>query len=146
MRDTDLTAQAPRVSEPHYANVTPEQISRLVDEFYGEIRKDSRLGPIFNGVIGDRWPPHLERMKGFWRSVLLKTGEYSGRPVPAHMGIADLREDDFRLWLEKFQVTANSVFDSQAAPHVAAAARRIARSLWLARFGTPFNRAPDWLD
>jgi hemoglobin len=146
MSDTDLTARPPRVSEPHYANVTAEQISRLVDEFYSEIRKDPRLGPVFNGVIGDRWPPHLERMKGFWRSVLLKTGEYSGRPVPAHMGIPDLREDDFRLWLEKFQVTANSVFDGQAAPHVVAAARRIAKSLWLARFGTPFNRAPDWLD
>lgn len=145
MSDTDLAARPPRIPEPHYATITSEQVSRLVDEFYGEIRKDPRLGPIFDGVIGDNWPTHLARMKGFWRSVLLKTGEYSGRPVPAHMGIPDLREDDFRIWLERFQVTAGSVFDPEATPHVVAAARRIATSLWLARFGTPFTKAPDWL-
>ncbi|QKV17711.1 group III truncated hemoglobin [Oricola thermophila] len=144
MTDTDLAARPPRVPEPHFATVTREQVSRLVDDFYGEIRKDPRLGPVFDGVIGDNWPAHLARMKQFWRSVLLKTAEYSGRPVPAHMGIPDLREDDFRIWLETFETTANSVFEPEAAPHVVAAARRIAASLWLARFGSPFTQVPDW--
>ena len=145
MMDPDLEARPPRVPEPHFASVTAEQISTLVDEFYGVIRADARLGPIFDGVIGDHWPRHMVRMKASWRSVLLKTGEYGGRPVPAHMAIPDLETDDFRRWLGLFEEVAGRVMDARAAPHVLAAARRIARSLWMVRFATPFDPVPDWL-
>lgn len=145
MIDPNEQPRAPRLPEPHFASVTPEQIERLVDDFYGEIRQDPRLGPIFDGVIGDHWDRHLARMKGFWRAVLLKTGEYTGRPVPAHMALPDLREDDFRIWIGLFETVSARVMDGHAAPHVNEAARRIARSLWLARFGTPFSRPPAWL-
>ena len=145
MMDPDLAARPPRVPEAHFASVTPEQISTLVEEFYGIIRADARLGPIFDRVIGDNWPSHMVRMKAFWRSVLLKTGEYGGRPVPAHMAIPDLKPEDFRLWLGLFEKVAARVMEADAAPHVVAAARRIARSLWMARFATPFDPVPDWL-
>lgn len=41
-------------------------IDHLVETFYGKIRDDELLGPIFNQRIAD-WPAHLARMKGFWR-------------------------------------------------------------------------------
>lgn len=38
-----------------------EDITLLVDTFYGRIREDDLLKDIFNNVIEDRWPQHLEK-------------------------------------------------------------------------------------
>ena len=127
-------------------DISPDQIALLVDRFYTEIRKHPRLGPLFEDRLAGKWNPHLERMNQFWRSVLLHSGEYSGQPVVKHNGLPDLQEDDFRLWLEQFEATTASLFEPDTAAPVLIIARRIARSLWLARFGTPFNQAPDWLN
>lgn len=140
-----LGGQPPRIPEPHFASITPEQISALVDEFYAEVRAEPRLGPLFESRVQGRWDAHLERMNIFWRSVLLKSGEYVGQPVAVHMTISHLREDDFRVWLALFEQTATRVFHPEAVPHVISAARRIGRSLWLSRFGGPFKRPPAWL-
>jgi hemoglobin len=125
--------------------ISPEQIALLVDRFYGEIRKHERLGPLFEDRLAGKWDPHLERMNQFWRSVLLHSGEYSGQPVVKHNALPDLQENDFRLWLELFETTTTKLFEADTAAPILIIARRIARSLWLARFGTPFNQAPDWL-
>jgi len=125
--------------------ISPDEIALLVDRFYGAIRKHERLGPLFEDRLAGNWEPHLERMNRFWRSVLLHSGEYSGQPVVKHNGLPDLQEDDFRLWLELFEQTTAALFEADTAAPILVIARRIARSLWLARFGTPFNKAPDWL-
>lgn len=126
-------------------DITPDEIAVLVDRFYGAIRGHERLGPLFEARLAGKWDPHLERMNQFWRSVLLHSGEYSGQPVVKHNGLPDLQEDDFRLWLELFEQTTAALFQADTAAPILVIARRIARSLWLARFGTPFNKAPDWL-
>jgi hemoglobin len=138
-------ARPASTSDQACTEVTAAQISEMVDQFYAAIRNNDRLGPLFDRIIQDNWPMHLERMKTFWRSVLLKSGEYSGRPVPAHMAIADLREDDFRIWLALFEETATALFGKQSANQVTTTARRIARSLWLARFATPHAKTPEYL-
>lgn len=125
--------------------ITPDEIALLVDRFYSEIRQHPRLGPLFEERLAGKWDPHLERMNQFWRSVLLHSGEYSGQPVVKHNGLPDLEEDDFRLWLEQFEHTTASLFETDTAGSIVVIARRIARSLWLARFGTPFNQTPAWL-
>lgn len=61
-------------------------LSELVHGFYGKIRVDPVLGPIFAERITD-WEPHLEKMVGFWSSVALMTGRYHGAPVPKHAGL-----------------------------------------------------------
>lgn len=126
--------------------IPPDEIALLVDRFYGAIREHKRLGPLFEYRLAGKWALHLERMNMFWRSVLLHSGEYSGQPVVKHNGLPDLQEDDFRLWLALFERTTAELFESETAAPILVIARRIARSLWLARFGTPFNKAPDWLD
>lgn len=126
-------------------DITPDEIAVLVDRFYGAIRGHERLGPLFEDRLAGKWDPHLERMNQFWRSVLLHSGEYSGQPVVKHNGLPDLQEDDFRLWLELFEQTTAALFEADTAAPILVIARRIARSLWLARFGTPFKKAPDWL-
>jgi len=51
----------------------------LVHGFYGNVRRDPVLGPIFAAGIVD-WGPHLERMVAFWSPVALMTGRYHGAP------------------------------------------------------------------
>ncbi|WP_322990962.1 group III truncated hemoglobin [Hoeflea sp.] len=126
-------------------SITPEQIAEMVDQFYSAIREHPRLGPLFEQKLAGKWDPHLERMNFFWRSVLLHSGEYSGQPVVKHNALPDLEEDDYLLWLELFETTTDRLFQSRESEAILTVARRIARSLWMARFGTPFNKPPAWL-
>jgi hemoglobin len=81
-------------------------IGALVRDFYSRVRADARLGPIFAGEIRGDWEPHLEKMTDFWCSVILKNGAYSGRPVPAHLKLTQVRPEDFDIWLGHFRQTA----------------------------------------
>jgi truncated hemoglobin YjbI len=57
------------------AELTEASIVRLVDAFYAKVRRDPQLGPVFDRAIGaDSWPAHLDKMYGFWSSVMLTTG------------------------------------------------------------------------
>lgn len=127
---------------PVHKSITSLQISEFVDTFYIEVRKDDRLGPIFEAHISD-WDRHLALMKGFWRSVLLRTGEYKGKPVPAHLSIQEIKTDDFHLWLELFRRIAKQSFRAEGVPLVIQKAEQIAKSLWLAKFATPFTNTPE---
>jgi hemoglobin len=127
---------------PAHPAITPEQISTMVERFYQLIGDDPRLGPIFLMRNNNDWQSHLSKMKLFWRSVLLKTGEYKGQPVPVHMQIEELRSDDFQRWLVLFESVSTECFDPPAVEIVNEFARRIARSLWLSRFGTPASQPP----
>lgn len=139
-----MSNKPPSICATSNLPITHEQVSLLVDEFYKSIRHDVQLGPIFNKVIDGNWDQHLEKMKSFWRSVLLKTGEYKGQPVPKHNQIVGLKSEDFQKWLELFTITTNQIFDPQTAHYVMQTAERIASSLWLARNKDPFQSPPKW--
>lgn len=109
-------------------------ISRLVRSFYNRVRADGRLGPIFAREITGDWEPHLEKMTDFWSSVILKTGGYEGRPVPAHMKIEGITPDDFAIWLGIFRQTAEELCTPEVAAVFIERAERIAKSLQLALF------------
>jgi len=102
----------------------------LVHNFYGKVRDDPKLGPIFAARITD-WGPHLERMVAFWSSVALMTGRYHGRPVPAHTPLP-VEAAHFDRWLALFRETAHEVCTPAGAAHVTLRAERIARSLRIA--------------
>ena len=109
--------------------VDADYIDHLVETFYGRIRDDDLLGPIFAERIAD-WPPHLARMKAFWRSVLHNSGEFSGNPMLKHLAITGLELRHFARWLELFYATLR---DSETHPRATALvggrARMIADSL-----------------
>lgn len=140
----DMSAVPVQWPPAHQSEITPESISRLVDSFYADIRIHPRLGPIFNSRLDGKWPEHVNKLKAFWRSVLLTTGEYNGRPVPAHNKIAELESEDFALWINLFDHHIESIFEPGAQIMIKEKARRIGRSLWFARFGSPFNNPPQW--
>lgn len=137
-------AVRPGARQPAHPSITRQQISDLVDNFYDIVWKDERLGPIFAAELDGRRPEHIAKMKSFWESVLLKTGSYDGRPVPAHMKLQGVEGDDFKIWLGHFRSVVDDTFDPAAAPLVIEAAERIASSLWLVMFGNPFNSPPQW--
>lgn len=104
-------------------------IDTLVETFYGKVREDDLIGPIFAERIED-WGPHLAQMKLFWSSVALSSGLYQGRPIPKHLPLPiDARH--FDRWLELFEQTAREVCNPVAADHFIVRARRIAQSLEL---------------
>lgn len=107
-----------------------EVLRQLVHAFYGRVREDPELGPIFAGRIRD-WPPHLDRMTAFWSSVALMTGRYHGAPVPKHVGLP-VEWRHFKRWLTLFRATAREVCTPAGADHVIERAERIARSLDMA--------------
>lgn len=84
-------------------------IRRVVFGFYDRVRADPELAPVFGAAIapGD-WPAHLERMCDFWSSVLLRTGRYTGRPMPKHLALPDLEDEHFHRWLGLFRETVRT--------------------------------------
>ncbi|WP_321394742.1 group III truncated hemoglobin [Emcibacter sp.] len=117
-----------------FSEITPENIKILVDTFYGKIRKDDFLGPIFDEKIGDRWDQHLPKMYAFWANVMLKTGGYDGRPVPPHVGIKGISRDHFSHWLDLFHATARELYEPDQAEQFVNRSNLIAESLQIAIF------------
>jgi len=115
-------------------DIDDESLGQLVRLFYARIRQDTELGPIFNRAIGD-WPEHLEKLTDFWSSVMLTTGRYKGRPVPAHLKhAAHITPALFQRWLAIWADTTNELMAPRAAQALQAKAARIAESLQLAMF------------
>jgi hemoglobin len=104
-------------------------VSRLVESFYDRIRGDALLGPIFAERVTD-WSPHLDRMKAFWRSILMNSAEFSGNPMAKHMAIPGLSRDHFAHWLALFYETLREMdCGPEGALLVGTRARMIAESL-----------------
>ena len=82
--------------------------------FYDSVRKDELLSPIFNKIIVDKWPEHLEKMYRFWQSILLEEYTYSGNPFLAHANLG-ISEIHFKRWLSLFYETLDSSFEGEIA-------------------------------
>jgi len=124
-----LRARAARRREAEAIGIDEDFISRMVEGFYAAIRADEVLGPVFDERIDD-WPPHLARMKQFWRSILHNSGEFSGNPMARHKAIPGLGHDHFARWLELFHANLRQLApDRRAQELVAGRARMIAESL-----------------
>jgi len=116
-------------AEAEAIGIDEDFIAQLVDCFYTRIREDALLGPIFAARIAD-WSPHLDRMKGFWRSILHNSGEFSGNPMAKHLALPELGEAHFAHWLELFYATLRELEgDAAASREVGGRARMIADSL-----------------
>ncbi len=88
---------------------TLPDIKLLVDTFYRKIREDILLGKIFNEVIKDRWPEHLEKMYRFWQTVLMGEHTYYGSPFPPHAKLP-IEQTHFNAWLRLWNSTIDEHF------------------------------------
>ncbi len=91
-----------------------DDIKLLVDTFYGRIRENELLAPIFNVVIGDRWPQHLEKMYRFWQTVLLDEHTYYNSPFPPHAKLP-IAQNHFDTWLQLWHLTIDENFTGKLA-------------------------------
>ena len=113
-------------------------IGNLVDTFYGRILAHPELGPVFDARLSGRWPEHMAKMKSFWSSVAFRNGAYGGKPVQAHLGVANMTPELFPKWLELFAATLDDIAPNpEAKAWFMATAERIAKSLTLSLFYNP---------
>jgi hemoglobin len=89
--------------------ISLDDIKKLVDTFYGNVRKDELIGPIFDERIQDRWPQHLEKMYTFWQTILLEERTYFGSPFPPHANLP-IFHNHFKRWMELFTQTIDELF------------------------------------
>ncbi len=121
-----------------FQKISEDSLRALVPAFYARVRRDPDIGPIFEAAVED-WPAHLETLQAFWSSVMLGSGRYKGRPLPAHLRHADAITDArFARWLGLWRETTTHLFAPEAAAALQEKAARIAESLSL---GIAFNRS-----
>jgi hypothetical protein len=78
---------------PRFA-VTPEEIDRVVADFYAAIRAHPSLGPVFAVHVTD-WPAHEAKIAGFWRNAILYERSYDGNPLQVHREAGNVRPGMF---------------------------------------------------
>ncbi|MGV6943365.1 group III truncated hemoglobin [Sphingobacterium kyonggiense] len=93
---------------------TIEDIQLLVNTFYDRIRKNELLGPIFDGIIQNKWTEHLEKMYRFWQTVLLEEHTYFGSPFPPHAKMP-VNKTHFDQWVGLFSMTVDELFVGETA-------------------------------
>ena len=122
-------ARVKKLADATAIGIDDALISQLVERFYGAIRQDDLLGPIFAAHVVD-WTPHLGRMKDFWASVTLESGRFRGNPMIRHIAIGGLGQAHFDRWLMLWRKTVGTVVAEPAAAHLfCTSAERIAESL-----------------
>jgi hemoglobin len=114
---------------PEPTGIDEAMIERLVRTFYGRVRLDPLIGPVFESKVHD-WDAHIERLCRFWSSVALMSGRYHGQPMAAHFPLP-VDTPHFDRWLEIFTATAREVCPPAAAALFLDRAARIADSLEL---------------
>lgn len=137
-----LAAQkrADALNTAHAMRIDGSLIGRMVEVFYGKVRDNETLGDIFKSEIGGTWDTHLAKMKAFWGAIVFSDGRYSGKPVPAHQKLTDVKPDDFDIWLTLFDETLDDIAATpEAKVFLKTRAANIAKSLKLAMF----DRAPS---
>lgn len=111
-------------------SVTESEIAQLVDNFYGKVRVDHSLGPIFAAAIGEDWGPHLAKMRAFWSSIVLASRTYKGNPMVAHLALPTrLTRDHFERWLDLWRQTASEICTEPVAALFVGRAETIAERL-----------------
>jgi hemoglobin len=104
------------------------------------VRADPLIGPVFEQAI-NAWPEHLVKLQSFWSSVMLTSGRYKGRPLPAHIKHADkIDARAFQRWLALWTESTDALFDPESAAALQDKASRIAESLAL---GIQFSQRPQ---
>jgi hemoglobin len=91
-----------------------DDIKCLVDSFYTKVQQDELLADIFNKVIKDHWPKHLEKMYSFWQTVLLDEHSYNGAPFMPHVQLP-VSKKHFDRWLALFYETLDELFTGEKA-------------------------------
>lgn len=121
-----------------------DSVTRLVHEFYADVRADPLLGPVFDGAIGDHWDTHLPRMVSFWGTVMLGARSFQGNVFGKHMALEGVAPAHFAAWLGLWKKHTERLFAPEVAQEFQFVAHGIARNLFRGFFGVfPDTIEPD---
>jgi hemoglobin len=126
---------------------TREDINLLVRTFYGKLRKDSLLGPIFESMISD-WEKHLELLTDFWESNLFFRKSYQGDPLQKHIDVdifhnGTINELHFGTWINLWHQTIDSLFEGEVAQIAKNRARNMGTFIHLKIFEARKKRSDE---
>jgi hemoglobin len=113
-------------------------VSLLVRDFYGKVRNDDFIGPVFNSIITD-WENHLEKLTDFWNMNLFGGKAYNGNPITAHQD-ADAQSDyditpsHFGAWLNLWFESIDKNYEGEKAEILKRRARKMQTVLMVAIF------------
>lgn len=121
---------------------TRDDIFLLVDTFYGKVRANDTLGPIFNTTITD-WDTHLQHLTTFWETSLFMTRKlehkYYGNPLEAHVKVDrqfdhSITEMHFGIWLNLWFETLEELFEGEVVENAKRRARKMGTFMYLKIF------------
>ena len=115
--------------QPALTLCSEDEIDRLVRRFYGRVRQDGLLGPVFEAHVHD-WEEHMQHLVDFWSALLRGTRRFLGAPMQKHMVIDELREELFERWLVLFRQTTAELGNTPMQRLADDAAERIAENFW----------------
>jgi hemoglobin len=102
-----------------------EDIKWMVDTFYGKVREDDLLGPIFLSRLGEDWTHHLDNMYSFWNMAIFSVRDYTGQPFPKHIHLP-VDSMHFDRWLLHFNATLDERFNGPVTEQTKKKAQQIA--------------------
>lgn len=113
---------------PPRFEITPEEIDRVVADFYSAIRVHPGLGPVFAAHVTD-WPAHEAKIAAFWRNAILFEKSYDGNPLAVHKAAGNVRPGMFDPWLGLFDSVLRRNLRPETAAAWSALAHRIGQGL-----------------
>lgn len=125
------------------AQITADNIKKLMDVFYAKVRKDKDLGSVFNPIVGESdeaWEKHKAKIATFWQRMMLGEGDYSGHPLRAHLDLPPFPREFFSVWLKLFEESLQQIYTQEIAQEFLTTARGIAERFQYALYEMPHSK------
>ena len=110
-------------------------LALLIDRFYASVRADALLAPIFEPVLHDHWPAHLERMVDFWCTACKIERRFRGDVYKKHMALPRMAPAHLARWLQLWRQHTEALCTPTQAEHLQDVAIGVARVMHLGWFG-----------
>jgi len=95
-----------------------DDVKVFVDEFYSRVKTNVILRKIFaKRIAAHEWQNHLDRMYGFWNTVLFGKMDYKGNPFSKHIGL-DIIDLHFDEWISILSEVIDENFNGTKANEV----------------------------
>ncbi len=120
---------------------SPSEIARLVPRFYGLVRADDLLGPIFDGVAKVNWDEHMPKLVAFWTQLILGIPGFHGSPAVKHVETSakePFLDKHFDRWIGLFHQTIDGGWSGAKAQEFKE------RSAQIAYYQAQLVGAKDW--
>ena len=105
-----------------------EDIKLLVNTFYVKVKRDEKIGFIFNDVAQVNWENHLPKMYSFWETILLGKVSFRGNPILKHLILNNkikLTDEHFKQWIFLWNETIDELFTGKLAENAKSKAELI---------------------